>query len=160
MGCKIGTKEKSGISDCTRSFNRRDVANVLAEMIEYTIKKQWSPTLADISSQSIDSLPRPSKRTITEARKRMKSARSVIVELKAHAGDGNAYEGETQTSSTTASSSAVSALRSSTSLPNCMECTTEKKPRQTVFVGCRTCLRLTTSSSTRLRLSDTVLSRI
>ena len=77
-----------------RSFNKKDAANVLAEMIEYTIKKKWSPTLADISGQSVDSLPRPSKRTITEARKRMKSARSVIVEPKAHAGDGNAYEGE------------------------------------------------------------------
>lgn len=63
-------------------------------------------------------------------------------------------------SSITASSSAVSALQGLTSLPNYTEYTTEKKPRQTVFVGCRTCQRLTISSSTRLRLSDMALLKI
>jgi hypothetical protein len=37
-----------------RSFNKRDAANVLAGMIEHTIQKQWSPTLADVSAQSIE----------------------------------------------------------------------------------------------------------
>lgn len=77
-----------------RSFNRKDAANVLVEMIEWTIKQKYSPTLEDITSQNIEHLPRPSKRTITEARNRMKKARQVIVEPKKHSSDLNEYEGD------------------------------------------------------------------
>lgn len=83
-------KRKNGI----RSFSKRDAANVLAEMIEWTMENKYSPTREDIMKQNVDNLPRPSKRTITEARRRIKQAREVIIEPKANSSDYNEYEGE------------------------------------------------------------------
>ena len=83
-------KRKFNIS----AFTKKDAAKILAEIVEWTIKQQHSPTREDIMSQTIEHLPRPSKRAATEARNRIKKARQVIIEPKNHASDLNEYEGE------------------------------------------------------------------
>lgn len=77
-----------------KEFRNKDVEDILARMIDFTVKRQHSPTEKDVKENVVSKYTRPSKRAITDARTRMKAARKIIIEPKEDEANLNEFEGD------------------------------------------------------------------
>ena len=75
-----------------KTFSLKDAENILVIMTKFTINRNGAPTRAELNTRTISDLPRPSARSVTDARNRIKKAREVIIDPMAL--KKAAYEGQ------------------------------------------------------------------